>query len=50
MTRKEIGELVEAKDEASLEALLGSRMTFGTAGNFTADDQPQKTPMESACD
>lgn len=34
ITRREIEELVKAKDEATLKGLLESRMTFGTAGNF----------------
>ena len=34
MTRAEIRKLAEAKDEDALKARLGSRMSFGTAGNI----------------
>ena len=33
VTRAEIRKLVEANDEDALKARLGSRMSFGTAGN-----------------
>ncbi len=33
MTRKEIEEYARAGDEGNLEALLNSRMMFGTAGS-----------------
>ena len=37
MTRAEIRKLAEAKDEDALKARLGSRMSFGTAGNIVAN-------------
>ena len=34
MTRAEIRKIAEANDEDELKARLGSRMSFGTAGNI----------------
>ena len=34
VTRAEIRKLAEANDEEALKARLGSRMSFGTAGNL----------------